>query len=467
MMLDNRIKETSGYAWVLSRLEPASPLGYALSRVPVWFGPGMEAELEGELERIAAVSRWEGSLRDTLCHSLSRFRDVRGTFRRDGASPMDTVELFEVKHFLLCLEDLKGIYEKNPLAGMELPDLSDLLSLLDPEGRRLPVFSVEAAFEPSLERIRREKKAVEEALRAASEEEREALLERRRTLTAEEDRAEFAARRRLTRALMEEKERFLSAMDGVGRLDLVLAKEKLARKLGCTRPRIAAEPAVQVTDMVFPQVAARLEEEGRSYTPVSLCLERGSTVITGANMGGKSISLKAVTLNLLLMHTGFFVFASAMSAPLFHGVHLICTDEQNADRGLSSFGAEVAALDKVLREGKEQFFFLALDEFARGTNPKEGAALARALTQRLNEGDLTCVALLTTHYDGVSDAARRHYQVAGLREGESGSAEDLNACMDYRLISAPPGTPCPRDALKVCRMMGLEEKLTELFAENV
>ena len=467
MNLDDLIKETSGYAWVLSRLEPASPLGYARSRQPVWYGPGMEEELEGELARISAVSGWDGALRDALTHGLSRFRDLRGSFRREENAPMDTVELFEVKHFLLCLEQLREVYETAPLEGIELPDLEDMRKLLDPEDRRLPVFSVEAAFEPSLARIRREKRTVEEALRGASEEERGPLMERRRELTAEEDRAELAARRRLTRALMAEKERFLAAMDAVGRLDLVLAKEKLARKMGCARPCIAKEPAVRITDMVFPPAAERLAEEGRGYTPVSLCLEGGSTVITGANMGGKSLSLKAVTLDLLLMHTGFFVFAGEMSAPLFDAVHLICTDEQSAQRGLSSFGAEVAALDKVLREEKGRFFFLALDEFARGTNPREGAALARALTQRLNEGDLGCVALLTTHYDGVSDAARRHYQVAGLRDVEDGGLAELSARMDYRLIPAPPGTPCPRDALKVCRMLGLEEKLTRLFAENI
>ena len=49
---------------------------------------------------------------------------------------------------------------------------------------------------------------------------------------------------------------------------------------------------------------------------------------------------------------------------------------------------------------------------ARGTNPQEGAALARALVQYL--GTLDCVALMTTRYDGVSDVAGAHYQVAGL-----------------------------------------------------
>ena len=114
---------------------------------------------------------------------------------------------------------------------------------------------------------------------------------------------------------------------------------------------------------------------------------------------------------------------------------------------------------------------MALDEFARGTNPREGAALARALVEYL--GRLNCVALLTTHYDGVSDAARRHYRVAGLgaldtaaiRKDEA-PLDRLSRLMDYHLIESEPGEPCPRDALRDCRLLDLEPDLMEIFSKN-
>jgi len=286
-----------------------------------------------------------------------------------------------------------------------------------------------------------------------------------------EDKAELAARRRLTAALLREKAGFFAAMDAIGRLDLTLAKARLARRFGCVRPRLSAVPEVEAFDMVHPEVADHLKERGGAFTPVSITLEKGTTVITGANMGGKSVSLKSVTLNLLLLQTGFFVFAREMTAPLFDSVSLICTDRQSVEQGLSSFGAEVAALGDLLRREKGKFFFVALDEFARGTNPREGAALARALVEYL--GGLNCVAMMTTHYDGVSDAARRHYQVAGLaaldtaafRAGEA-PLDRLSRLMDYRLLAAPPGAPCPRDALRVCRLLDLDEEWMKIFEEN-
>ncbi|MBS6283757.1 MAG: DNA mismatch repair protein MutS [Oscillospiraceae bacterium] len=473
--LDQQLKEDTGYLWVMARLEPASPFGRALARTPRWYGPGEEGALEAELGRVDALLAWmeQGAPAvENVVHLLSEFHDIKNSFQRPSNSPMDEVELFEVKHFLLYLERLAEEYGRFPrLEGLELRPMTGLLDLLDPSGRRLPPFSVENAFDPALERIRADKLQVERELRSAEGEAREALLARRRELVLEEDKAELAARRRLTAALLREKAGFFAAMDAIGRLDLTLAKARLARRFGCVRPRLSAVPEVEAFDMVHPEVADHLKERGGAFTPVSITLEKGTTVITGANMGGKSVSLKSVTLNLLLLQTGFFVFAREMTAPLFDSVSLICTDRQSVEQGLSSFGAEVAALGDLLRREKGKFFFVALDEFARGTNPREGAALARALVEYL--GGLNCVAMMTTHYDGVSDAARRHYQVAGLaaldtaafRAGEA-PLDRLSRLMDYRLLAAPPGAPCPRDALRVCRLLDLDEEWMKIFEEN-
>ena len=474
MMLDSQLREDSGYSWVMAHLDPASPFGRTLAREPRWYGPGEEDALEQELDRIAIlldVLQNAPDDADAVLHVLSELHDMKNSFHRASNVPMDEVELFEVKHFLLCLERLAVHCAALPdLNGLVITPITDMLDLLDPSGRRLAPFSVENAFEPSLGRIREEKARVELELRAAEDAARkEELMKERRALVEAEDKAEYAARQRLTAALMRERDRFFHAIDNIARLDLILSKARLARKYACVRPVLADDQVITAEDLVQPLVAAHLEERNRPFTPVSLTLEQGSTVITGANMGGKSVSLKSITLNLLLMQTGFFVFAKSLRAPLFHSVALICADGQSAEQGLSSFGAEITTLNNILSARDNGFFFLALDEFARGTNPHEGAALARSLTEYLNT--LNCVAILTTHYDGVSDAARRHYQVAGLTAPEgkilTGNAlEKLPDLMDYRLISAPPGAPCPHDAMRVCRLLGLDGNLMELFSNS-
>lgn len=441
------MKENSAYQWVISHVETASPFGRDEVRRVEWYGPGQEERLAEELDRVEQVLAWED--RDVLINELSLFRDIRGCFNREYDVPMDVVELFEVKHFLLHLERMEKVYV-HTLPGVELIPMTDMLDLLDPSGRRLSPFSVENAFDPTLERIRAEKDLAQEETR-------------RRELAEQERGAELNARRRLTHALLKEKERFLANMQALGRLDHLIAKAALVCKFNCTRPEIA-HGAVVLEDMIHPQVEQVLGEKGLVFTPVSVLLERGATVITGANMAGKSVSLQATVLNLLLMHTGYFVFAGYMRSPLFHAVEMIGADAQSVQRGLSSFGAEVKALDGVLKREKGKFFFLALDEFARGTNPAEGAAMARSMVKYL--GGIDCVAVMTTHYDGVSDAAVRHYRVAGLRDGVSGELEDLPRMMDYSLVLADPGEPCPRDALAVCRLLDLDEDFMDALLDR-
>lgn len=472
MELTRELQENSGLRWVLDQLSPLSPFGRAAARSLHWYGPGQEAELEQELDNVALALNLStadgGAALRGVKRCLPLFHDIRGSFDRDPGSPFDLVELFEVKHFLVLLEQFLQAYGTiPPFAGLSFAPLNEALALLDPEGRRLPAFTIANSYHEELGPLRSEKTALEKAIRAAGEGEKPALLERRRVLAVQEDRLELEVRADLTGQLLAHREEFLSNMDALGHLDLLLAKAGLARQYGCVRPILSPrDGTVSLSGLCHPQVSRELAEREEEFTPLDLELSGGCTVITGANMGGKTVSLRAVVLSLLLFQCGYFVFAHSARLPLFHQVALILADSGPGAGGLSSFGREVHLLDQLLRKSGEGRFFLALDEFARGTNPQEGAALARALVRYL--GGLDCVSVLTTHYDGVSDAAGAQYQVAGLvRELEGDEDDDprrrIARRMDYRLIRTPPGAPCPRDALRVCRLLNLAPELTELL----
>ena len=237
---------------------------------------------------------------------------------------------------------------------------------------------------------------------------------------------------------MEYKADFLANMDALGRLDLIFAKTKLARRYGCRRPVFSRDGSITLRGLRHPQVAEDLLARGEAFTPLDLELNKGCTVITGANMGGKTVSLRAVTLSLLLCQCGFFVFAARAELPLFHRAALILADSGPGSGGLSSFGGEVHALDALLRESRGTFFFLALDEFARGTNPQEGAALARTLVQYLN--GLHCVALMTTHYDG--DWCGRSPATRETTPGRASPGGWITASCQLHPGPPAPGTPC-------------------------
>ena len=498
MELTHELREHAGLQWVLNRLSPMSPFGKSAARSLRWYGPGDEADLEEELDNVSlAMELWnagsttpqadgcgcapvqltEAERKDAaaalrgVTRCLPLFHDIRGSFDREPGTPFDLVELFEIKHFLVTLEQLVQAYAAlPPMSGLSFPSLADALALMDPEGRRLPTFSIVNSYHNDLAPLRAEKAKLEKAIRMTMEDKRGPLMEKRRVLAVEEDKLELEVRQMLTGKLMTYKDAFLANMEALGRLDLIVAKAKLALRYNCVRPALSADKSIILRGVRHPQVEEDLAERGEQFTLLDLDLKPGCTVITGANMGGKTVSLRSTVLSLLLCQCGFFVFAQSATLPLFHRVELILADSGPGAGGLSSFGKEVHLLDNLLRETHGQFFFVALDEFARGTNPQEGAALARALVRHLSS--LDCVALMTTHYDGVSDVAAAHYQVAGLVRDIQGDEGDdprkrIARRMDYRLLPAPPGAPCPRDALRVCRLLKLDDTLMELFQADL
>ena len=217
-------------------------------------------------------------------------------------------------------------------------------------------------------------------------------------------------------------------------------------------------------------MAEDLAERGEQFTSLDLELRPGCTVITGANMGGKTVSLRSTVLSLLLCQCGFFVFAKSASLPLFHRVDLILADSGPGAGGLSSFGKEVHLLDTLLRQTRDCFFFEAMDEFARGTNPQEGAALARALVRYLGHPGLC-----GPHDHPLRRRVRRgRGPLSGGRPGaghpgrRGGRPPQAHRPADGLPPAArPPGAPCPRDALRVCRLLKLDDALMDLFQADL
>lgn len=138
--------------------------------------------------------------------------------------------------------------------------------------------------------------------------------------------------------------------------------------------------------------------------------------------------------------------------------------------GLSSFGGEMIHFDGILSEIKtESTALVLLDEFARGTNPHEGAALVRAAVKYFNNRR-GCFALITTHFDDVACCAPMHYQVIGLKNVEpavldaalagndASRASVLPKLMDYGLYRVASDVNPPRDALAICRAMRVSDE---------
>ena len=156
---------------------------------------------------------------------------------------------------------------------------------------------------------------------------------------------------------------------------------------------------------------------------------------------------------------------------------MIAEDLQSLDRGLSSFGAEIVQLNRLVAQNKNQFCLNILDEFARGTNPDEGAAILCALTSYLNQS--RSISLLATHYDNVADKGNAHYQIIGLRDldverltrdirlgGHASGIELIAEHMNYGLYKVSEQESCPKDALNICKMLALDEEILDIIQKK-
>ena len=197
-------------------------------------------------------------------------------------------------------------------------------------------------------------------------------------------------------------------------------------------------------------------------------------MLTGANMGGKSVCLKTLALNVYLTHCGLFPFARRAAVPFFDQLCLIRGEGEDGREGLSSFGGELMAADGAARAVREGFCLVLFDEFARGTNPAEAQRFQQGALSYFDRSGSVC--LFVTHYEAVAARARRRFLTRGIRdmdlaEGrrriEAGADKlaVLRSCMDYG-IEEVTAADLPQRALAVAELLGVEgELLSAIRAE--
>jgi DNA mismatch repair protein MutS2 len=295
------------------------------------------------------------------------------------------------------------------------------------------------------------------------------------TLAALERRDEWAnrvaiAEERVRKRLSDVVRTHAAALDDAarifGELDVVVAAARFTRANACSVPDYEAQPTLAFSDGVFVPLAVQLEREGRNFTPIALRLD-DVAVLTGPNMGGKSVCLRTCGLVALCAAFGIPVPARAASVAIFERIAWLGVGADGEVGGLlSTFAREVVRLREQL-DGAPSRMLVLLDEFARTTTPAEGKALLVAVIDRLRT--LGAIGLAATHLAGVARASgSRHYAVRGLRgipkRPESGDLQSvlatLSASMDYTIEEITSDERRRSDAIALASLLGLDDDLT-------
>ena len=268
----------------------------------------------------------------------------------------------------------------------------------------------------------------------------------------------------------------LDGCERIGRLDITLAKALLAIRTNCVMPQIMEEHVVEFTEGRHLQVEEIIRKKGGDYCPVSLSLKQGVTCITGANMGGKTVSLKLVGMIAIMAQYGYFVPAASARIGLSGFMQILIGDSQSIERGLSSFGSEMEELKEMMDNSRDRSLLL-IDEIASGTNPVEGLALTKSITDYLKKQPY--ISLITTHFEAVTeDKEVVNLQVTGLANADfdrldkelryANRRERINIIqkyMDYRLTRVDDNREVPKDALNIAKMLGIDSNIIEKAKE--
>ncbi|SHJ71462.1 MutS domain V [Geosporobacter subterraneus DSM 17957] len=532
-MITEKIEKNLDLDYIFDRITVYTPYGEARKKEMKPFRIGEECLLEEEFNRIEKVIDLLEKHRYTFVEIRNQFKnmkDLRGSFKRieeDGV--LSVVELFEIKVFLGILEKLHDLLEKLPWnmpKELEVQPLYHLQQLLDPQQSGVNTFYIYDEYSEALRDIREKIRGLENTINQAKMQARDKvqselgfkirpngeitinkgnremvetaaaceglvysaetymnityrvkmderfdrLFQQIEDLKLEEEEEEFRIRERLTKEMKGDLSRIYDNIYGIGALDLLIAKAYFAVGFHGVKPALSGDNILRIEEGRHIKVEDTLRRQGKAFTPITVDLKKGVTCITGANMGGKTISLKLIGQLSAMAQFGIFVPAKGMTFSLKEYIFLSLGDLQSTDMGLSTFGAEIVEIKKILNRAKEKGLIL-IDELARGTNPSEGYALSKAIIEYLQDKD--AITVITTHIDGLAEGPVCHLQVRGLRDvnfeqlkeqwaqQEAGGIEMVHQHMDYRLEVVHHRSKVPRDAINIARLMGLDEEILE------
>ena len=376
--LDKQQRDQIGFSFVMDKLGITTSYGLEEKKN---IRPYKASEIDkltqelNNLENIIKSMRTNTYEYNEIGRTFCKMKDIRKSIRRcSETGTLDEVELYEIKYFSILVTKLKIILEKLHLEIEEvhLNPLDEIISILDPQRKGISTFYVYDEYSEKLKNTREKKKQKEKEIFTANTEEKLSELKQQRLdLVIEEEEEELRIRKELTLRISKKTELINQNIKAIGKLDFLIAKANLSLAYNGSRPKICEKMEIKLIEAFNPEIKEILEKGRKVFTPVSIDLFGGTTIITGANMGGKSVTLKTIVLNLMLGQMGFFVFAKKSQFPILDFIHFVSDDMQSISKGLSTFGAEIIKLKEVVESAKIGNGFIALDEFARGTNPKE------------------------------------------------------------------------------------------------
>ncbi len=266
--------------------------------------------------------------------------------------------------------------------------------------------------------------------------------------------------RELSALARRDREPLARNLEALARLDAAQAVGSWTKAVGGSLPALTEERSLLLRGARHPILVERHTrgEMTAAPVPLDLSLDRHAPLllVTGPNMGGKTVAIKTAGLVALLAMAGLPVpAAEGTRIPWFD--HVVCDigDEQSLMEDVSTFLSHLRRVSEAVSVATPDSLVL-LDELGSGTDPTEGAALGQAILERLIGRRTLCVA--TTHHGALKSFAS---EAPGARNASMAFDEETLRPRFTLLI----GVPGRSRAIQVAERFGMDREVLDRAKE--
>lgn len=230
-------------------------------------------------------------------------------------------------------------------------------------------------------------------------------------------------------------------------LDFIFAKAKYSTSIDACEPEITEEKIIELKSMKNPVLLSILEKVVENDFSIGNPFK--SIIITGSNAGGKTVVLKTAALSIAMAKAGMHLPCFSAKIYPFEKLFAEIGDEQNIIQSLSTFSSHVKNIKTILDNADEKTFIL-IDEIAAGTDPKEGACLAKAIMETFVQKG--AISVITTHFNE-------------LKSLPFSNSKFQNGSVDFDVETLKPtyklrlGVPGASNAFAIAKNFGIDEEI--------
>ncbi|GAO44495.1 endonuclease MutS2 [Flavihumibacter petaseus] len=274
------------------------------------------------------------------------------------------------------------------------------------------------------------------------------------SLENEESREVYRILKALTAQLSHHAPLLKAYLDICGEFDFIRAKARFAEEYDGEYPVVQDKAQIHVVNAYHPLLKIYNKRLQKPTIPVSLTLDDRNRilVISGPNAGGKTVTMKTIGLNQMMVQSGLLVPVHPGSQfGIFRQLLIHIGDTQSLEFELSTYSSHLRHMKHFMEtaNGKTLFF---IDELGSGSDPNLGGAFAEVIMEELARKH--AMGIVTTHYLNLKVMANK---TPGIVNGAMAFDEQTLSPL-YKLIIGKPGSSY---TFSIAERIGLDKKLIE------